>query len=154
MDDLFGPSSSTNDSKPSTPLPNLAPETSPIDGMPEEHSEEPDRMKQWRREFKERLEKKDAEEAIKIKEMSEQAEKDLEEWYEKRKDQIEKKYQMNLMEQQDFIKSNKKSNSEGIDWKDVAKFCEFNPKLGKSEKDSSRLRSLLLNLKDEPVATQ
>ncbi|KAI3386308.1 hypothetical protein SNEBB_010094 [Seison nebaliae] len=152
MDDLFGPISS-NEPETTISEPKLIPESSPVQIVIEESPVEEDAAKEWPRKFKERLESKDATEDAKIQEMQEHAKKELDDWYQKRKEQIEKKAELNLLEQNDFIESNKKSNTEGIDWKDVVKFCEFNSKVTKNEKDTSRLRSLLLNLKDAPLAT-
>ena len=41
------------------------------------------------------------------------------------------------------------STAEGQEWERVARICEFNPKNNKSTKDASRLRSILLHLKQE-----
>jgi len=38
----------------------------------------------------------------------------------------------------------------GQEWEKIAKMCDFNPKSAKNTKDTSRLRSILLQLKQSP----
>lgn len=39
----------------------------------------------------------------------------------------------------------------GQEWERITRLCEFNPKTGKNTKDVSRLRSILLQLKQTPL---
>ena len=39
----------------------------------------------------------------------------------------------------------------GQEWERVAKLCEFNPKANKNQKDIGRMRSILLQLKQQPL---
>lgn len=61
----------------------------------DKQSQESDKLKQWREENKLRLQAKDAEEEKKKKELKEQARKELDEWYQARKEQLEKTHQLN-----------------------------------------------------------
>jgi hypothetical protein len=40
---------------------------------------------------------------------------------------------------------------QGQNWESVAKLCDFNPKGNKNTKDVSRMRSILLQLKQTPL---
>jgi galactokinase/mevalonate kinase-like predicted kinase len=51
---------------------------------------EPEKIKKWREEQKQRIVTKDAEEEKKMKDMKEVAKKELEEWYKNRQEQLVK----------------------------------------------------------------
>ncbi|XP_028296958.1 clathrin light chain A-like [Gouania willdenowi] len=42
-------------------------------------------------------------------------------------------------------------NNPGTEWERVARLCDFNPKSSKQAKDVSRLRSVLISLKQAPL---
>lgn len=42
-------------------------------------------------------------------------------------------------------------NSPGTEWERVARLCDFNPKSSKQAKDVSRMRSVLISLKQSPL---
>lgn len=39
----------------------------------------------------------------------------------------------------------------GTEWERIAKLCDFNPKSSKSSRDVSRMRSIILQLKQTPL---
>jgi Clathrin light chain len=39
----------------------------------------------------------------------------------------------------------------GTEWERIAKLCDFNPKSSKTNKDVSRMRSIILQLKQQPL---
>lgn len=39
----------------------------------------------------------------------------------------------------------------GTEWERIAKLCDFNPKASKASKDVSRMRSIILQLKQNPL---
>lgn len=43
-------------------------------------------------------------------------------------------------------------NSPGTEWEKVARLCDFNPKTSRQTKDVSRMRSVLISLKQTPLA--
>jgi len=49
-----------------------------------------------------------------------------------------------------MIKSNNDWES-GQEWERMAKLCDFNPKANKNNRDVSRMRSILLQLKQQPL---
>ena len=42
-------------------------------------------------------------------------------------------------------------SSPGTEWERVARLCDFNPKSSKQAKDVSRMRSVLISLKQAPL---
>lgn len=40
----------------------------------------------------------------------------------------------------------------GTEWERIAKLCDFNPKSNKCSRDVSRMRSIILQLKQNPIA--
>jgi hypothetical protein len=116
-------------------------------------AQEGEKIKAWREEQRERLETKDNEEAVKKNEWKESAKKELEEWYQKRADQQVKTHENNKV-------TNKAAEAElvaprdsqnGNEWEKLAKNCDFNPKGNKNNRDVSRMRSILLQLKQTPL---
>lgn len=115
-------------------------------------SVEPEKIKRWREEQKIRLETKDAEEEQKKKDWKEAAKKELDEWYRNRQEQLQKTHEnnkgLNKSAEAELVTS-KDSNSST--WEKVAKLCEFNPKANKNVRDVGRMRSILLQLKQQPL---
>ena len=50
----------------------------------------------------------------------------------------------------EFIKERDESIA-GHEWERICRLCEFNPKNNRSQKDASRMRSILLQLKQNPT---
>lgn len=117
-------------------------------------SNEPEKIKKWREEQKARLALKDAEEDQKKKEWKEAAKKELEDWYKNRQEQLTKTHANNKVNNKaaeaELIAS-RDSLVAGLEWERVAKLCDFNPKGNKNTKDVSRMRSILLQLKQQPL---
>ncbi|KAH9383021.1 hypothetical protein HPB48_023680 [Haemaphysalis longicornis] len=111
--------------------PAVVPDTSP---RPTPVREEPEKIKKWREEQAKRLEQKDAEEEEKKTELRANAKKELEEWYARYHEQIEKSKLANR------ARSGRPSPS----------LCDFNPKASRNSKDVSRMRSIILQLKQSP----
>jgi hypothetical protein len=116
-------------------------------------SQEPEKIKLWREEQRARLQTKDAEEENKRKEWKESAKKELEDWYKNRQEQLAKTHSNNKV-------NNKAAEAElvaprdganGTEWERMNKLCDFNPKANKNTKDVSRMRSILLHLKQQPL---
>lgn len=43
------------------------------------------------------------------------------------------------------------AESPGQEWERIAKLCDFNPKSSRNSKDTSRMRSIILQLKQTPI---
>lgn len=113
---------------------------------------EPEKIRKWREEFNARIEKKDSEEDVKRKEMREQAKKELDDFYKQRVEQLERTKGQNRSNNrtlEDDIFKNGNSNGKVNDWDKITSLCEFNPKNNRAQKDLTRYRSVLLQLKQQ-----
>ncbi|XP_018299976.1 clathrin light chain isoform X2 [Mycetomoellerius zeteki] len=111
--------------------------------------EEPEKIKKWREEQKARLEEKDTEEEKKKEEWREAAKKELEEWYKHHAEAINKTKTTNRNAEKQFV-AEADEVEPGTEWERIAKLCEFNPKSSRTSKDVSRMRSIILQLKQTP----
>merc|ERR1712179_206371 len=89
------------------------------------------------------------EEEKKKKEMKEQASKELEEWYSQHKETIEKTRLSNRNAEKELA-SQSAEVEPGQEWERIAKLCDFNPKASRNNKDVTRMRSIILQLKQTP----
>ncbi|XP_071455252.1 clathrin light chain isoform X2 [Hetaerina americana] len=136
----IGVESSVNQMKFSTPV------SAPVKNI---IREEPEKIKKWREEQKERLELKDANEEKKREEWREVAKKELEDWYRHHEETISKTKAANRNAEKQFV-AETDAMEPGTEWERIAKLCDFNPKSSKSSKDVSRMRSIILQLKQSP----
>ncbi|XP_060619716.1 clathrin light chain A isoform X1 [Anolis sagrei] len=141
---------------------------------------EPESLRKWREEQQERLEVLDANSRKQEAEWKEKAIKELEEWYERQDEQLEKTKVNNRVADEAFYKqpcadvigyvtninhpcysleqaaeeafvNDVDESSPGTEWERVARLCDFNPKSSKQAKDVSRMRSVLISLKQAPL---
>ncbi|XP_073507491.1 clathrin light chain B isoform X2 [Phyllobates terribilis] len=113
--------------------------------------QEPESLRKWREEQKVRLEELDAAAKVTEQEWREKAKKDLEEWYLRQSEQIEKNKVTNRASDEALV-SETKDEETGTEWERVARLCDFNPKSSKQSKDVSRLRSVLISMKQTPLS--
>ncbi|XP_006010758.1 clathrin light chain A isoform X2 [Latimeria chalumnae] len=125
------------------------------------HSE-PESIRKWREEQKERLEMLDANSRKQETEWKEKAKKELEEWYTRQEELLEKTkannstninhpcYRLEQAAEEAFVTETEEINP-GSEWERVARLCDFNPKSSKQAKDVSRMRSVLISLKQAPL---
>lgn len=121
-----------------------------IQYTPPVQREEPEKIRKWREDQKQRLEEKDKEEEKKKEELREQAKKELEEWYKHHEETIAKTKAANRNAEKQFVAENDEIEP-GTEWERIAKLCDFNPKSNKSSRDVSRMRSIILQLKQNPL---
>lgn len=114
-------------------------------------TQEPESIRKWREEQKKRLQELDAASKITEQEWREKAKKDLEEWNQRQSEQVEKNKINNRASEEAFVKESKEETP-GTEWEKVAQLCDFNPKSSKQCKDVSRLRSVLMSLKQTPLS--
>ncbi|XP_062985173.1 clathrin light chain A isoform X1 [Elgaria multicarinata webbii] len=141
---------------------------------------EPESIRKWREEQRERLEELDANSRKQEAEWKEKAIKELEEWYERQDEQLQKTKANNRVADEAFYKqpfsdgigyvtninhpcysleqaaeeafvNDVDESSPGTEWERVARLCDFNPKSSKQAKDVSRMRSVLISLKQAPL---
>jgi len=118
-------------------------------------TEEPECLKVWKEEQEERLKKKDADEELKKNELRDKAKQELEDWYKHYEDQLEKSKTVNREREEEFVAEVGGMNhiTPGSEWERVAKHCDFSAKAAGHTKDVSRMRSILLQLKQNPPVT-
>ncbi|ETE70534.1 Clathrin light chain B, partial [Ophiophagus hannah] len=114
-------------------------------------TQEPESIRKWREEQKKRLQELDAASKVLEQEWREKAKKDLEEWNIRQNEQMERNQANNRASEEAFLKESKEETS-GTEWEKVAQLCDFNPKSSKQSKDVSRMRSVLISLKQIPLA--
>ncbi|KAF0294964.1 Clathrin light chain [Amphibalanus amphitrite] len=132
------------DVQPQAPAPAAAPSPTPVPRI------EPEKIRRWREEQKARLEEKDEEEERKKAEWREAAKKELEDWYKQHEESVSKTRAANRAAEKELVSGEAKSTERAADWEQIAKLCEFNPKVSRNTKDTSRMRSLILQLKQNP----
>ncbi|XP_048148514.1 clathrin light chain A isoform X3 [Corvus hawaiiensis] len=111
---------------------------------------EPESIRKWREEQKERLEQLDANSRKQEAEWKEKAIKELEEWYARQDEKLEKTKASNRAAEEAFV-NDAEEVFLGTEWERVAQLCDFNPKSSKQAKDVSRMRSVLISLKQAPL---
>uniref|UniRef100_A0AAQ5X883 Clathrin light chain n=1 Tax=Amphiprion ocellaris TaxID=80972 RepID=A0AAQ5X883_AMPOC len=111
---------------------------------------EPESLRKWREEQRERLELLDANSRTQESEWKEKAKVELEEWHARQNEQLEKTKTNNRAAEEAMI-SDLDENNPGTEWERVARLCDFNPKSSKQAKDVSRMRSVLISLKQSPL---
>ncbi|XP_071255533.1 clathrin light chain B-like isoform X1 [Salvelinus alpinus] len=129
---------------------------------------EPESLRKWREEQKARLEQLDSASKAAEAEWKEKAKKELDDWHVHQNEQMEKKKANNKIVDETFYKqpnsevldfvaseeaflSEADGDSPGTEWERVARLCDFNPKTNKTAKDVSRMRSVLIALKQTPL---
>lgn len=117
--------------------------------IPTIQREEPEKIKIWREEQRIRLEQKDIAEEENKNELREKAKKELEEWYKQHEEQVAKTRQANRSAEKELVADTGKMEP-GTEWERIAKLCDFNPKTAKSSRDISRMRSIILQVKQNP----
>uniref|UniRef100_A0A672JIE3 Clathrin light chain n=1 Tax=Salarias fasciatus TaxID=181472 RepID=A0A672JIE3_SALFA len=111
---------------------------------------EPESLRKWREEQRERLELLDANSRKQESEWKDKAKVELEEWHARQNEQLEKTKTNNRAAEEAMI-SDLDENNPGTEWERVARLCDFNPKSSKQAKDVSRMRSVLISLKQSPL---
>ncbi|XP_030595410.1 clathrin light chain B isoform X4 [Archocentrus centrarchus] len=112
--------------------------------------QEPESLRKWREEQKARLEALDSASKAAEEEWRVKAKKELEDWHVHQSEQMEKNKANNRASEEAFL-AETDSNSPGSEWERVARLCDFNPKTNKQAKDVSRMRSVLISLKQAPL---
>nr|CAD7443098.1 unnamed protein product [Timema bartmani] len=95
----------------------------------------------------------DINEEVRKDEMREAAKKELEEWYRHHEDLITKTKTANRNAEKQFVAESDEIEP-GTEWERIAKLCDFNPKSSKTSRDVSRMRSIILQLKQSPPNTK
>ncbi|GMS80941.1 hypothetical protein PENTCL1PPCAC_3116, partial [Pristionchus entomophagus] len=118
---------------------------SPVPSMPRIEAEN---IRKWREQQAARLEKKDEAEEKKKQELRDQGKKELTEWYAQREAALKVASEANRKAEAEHLAAFAKAQGDGAQWDEVAKLCG-DGKTAKGGKDVSRLKSLLLHLKEQ-----
>ncbi|XP_052373956.1 clathrin light chain A-like isoform X2 [Oncorhynchus keta] len=111
---------------------------------------EPESLRKWREEQKAQLEQLDSASKATEAEWKEKAKRELEDWHVHQIEQMEKSKANNRASEETFL-SEADGDSPGTEWERVARLCDFNPKTNRTAKDVSRMRSVLIALKQTPL---
>jgi len=111
--------------------------------------EEPEKIKLWREEQLKRMEEKDKLEEQAKEELRLKAKAELEEWYKQHEEQVAKTRQANRSAEKELV-AETSAIEPGTEWERISKLCDFNPKTAKSTRDISRMRSIILQVKQNP----
>ncbi|XP_017282188.1 clathrin light chain B isoform X2 [Kryptolebias marmoratus] len=131
--------------------------------------QEPESLRKWREEQSARLEALDSASKATEAEWREKAKKELEDWHVHQNEAMEKNKANNRIADKAFYKqpnsdviglvaseetflAENDGEGAGSEWERVARLCDFNPKTSKQAKDVSRMRSVLISLKQTPLA--
>ncbi|XP_067313260.1 clathrin light chain B isoform X2 [Pseudorasbora parva] len=112
--------------------------------------QEPESLRKWREEQKSRLEELDSASKAAEAVWRDKARKELEDWHVHQNEQMEKNKANNKASEEAFLKECD-DDSPGTEWEKVARLCDFNPKTSRQTKDVSRMRSVLISLKQTPL---
>ncbi|KAH8411167.1 hypothetical protein KR222_009258 [Zaprionus bogoriensis] len=116
--------------------------------------EEPEKIRKWREDQKKRLEEKDLEEERKKEELRQHSKKELDDWLRQIEESISKTKLSSRNAEIQAASLENGSVEPGTEWEHIAKLCDFNPKVNKAGKDVSRMRSIYLHLKQNPIQVQ
>jgi len=107
---------------------------------------EPETIRVWRADNENRLAEKDAKEQEMLTQLREQAKKELTDWYRHYQEQVEKTKSVNRSAEMEFV-AEVNDIRPGTEWERVNKLVDFNSKHSKNSKDTSRMKSIMLQLK-------
>jgi len=119
-----------------------------------EPKEEPEQIRIWREAQQVLLEKKDAEEVKRKEELRKDAADELQTWRVRYAEQLEKAKASNREASKSAEKewiAERDAEQPGQEWERIANMCDFNPKTARNSKDTSRMKSIILQLKQSPV---
>jgi len=116
--------------------------------------EEPECIKKWKLEQEEMLKKKDADEEQKKEELRVKAAQELADWYKQYEEQLAKTRKANKEQEAASAVPEVNGIVPGQEWERVSKHCDFSAKAPGHTKDVSRMRSILLQLKQSPPTTR
>merc|ERR1712141_552201 len=120
-----------------------------------EPREDPEVIKLWKENQIKMLQEKDEDEEKAKEALKKQAKSELEDWYKQHSEQLGKLQAANRaasISYEQELETTTEKLTPGTEWERVAKLCDFNPKTARNTKDVSRMRSVILQLKQEGSA--
>jgi len=120
-----------------------------------EPREDPEVIKLWKENQVKMLQEKDENEEKAKEALKQQAKTELEDWYKQHSEQLSKLQEANRaasISYEQELETTTEKLIPGTEWERVAKLCDFNPKTARNTKDVGRMRSVILQLKQEGSA--
>jgi len=113
---------------------------------------EPEVVRQWRERQATLIEERDAESQKKTDETKQKAREAIDKFYEDYNEKKQKAIEANRRQEEDYLVSRSDTTS-GTVWERVVKEIDtINPKSNKNQRDTSRMKNLMLDLKKDPKA--
>merc|ERR1712029_1018301 len=153
------------------PMSRIEPSSAPMEGLAASRSSsgkasptnafssmsriEPETIRAWRADNEKRLAEKDAKEEENLKQAREQAKKELADWYKKYNEQLAKTKSSNRSAEEEFVaevNDIKPVAGAKPNWERINKMVDFNSKNSKSTQDTTRMKSILIQLKQNGKA--
>lgn len=120
--------------------------------------EVPEKIKKWREQHAIMLEEKDIKEKAATEKLKVEAAKELEEWYATYRSSKEKTKTMNRNAEKESAsaETNGATYTDDTIWESISSLCDFGAqaKAPKNGRDTSRMRSIFLQLKSSPPASK
>lgn len=119
--------------------------------------EVPEKIKKWREQQTVMLEEKDIREQEATEKLKESAAKELSDWYLTYRDSKEKTKTMNRNAEKELTTADTNgSASDDTIWEKISSLCDFGSqaKAPKNGRDTTRMRSIFLQLKSSPPAAK
>jgi hypothetical protein len=125
-------------------------EDQPSDPVPEPEPEKPNAMVEWRRQWRERMEEKDAAARKAKQERQEKARAALAQFYEQRESHKEKMQANNRAEEQELLAKQSDEKTNDNPWERIVSLIDTKED---AEKDVSRMKEMMIQLKHTPHKT-
>ncbi|KAH8026748.1 hypothetical protein HPB51_024247 [Rhipicephalus microplus] len=118
--------------------------------------EEPETIRKWREKMERHLKEKDAQEEVKKEELRLNAQRELSDWYARYNESVAKCRAANRTAvMAEWLPGGGTRDSGPApdrvpEWENIARLCDFNAKASRNAKDVSRMRAIILQLKQSP----
>uniref|UniRef100_A0A6A7FPB0 Clathrin light chain n=1 Tax=Hirondellea gigas TaxID=1518452 RepID=A0A6A7FPB0_9CRUS len=132
-----------------TPGAAIAPQPTPERVVTPVPRVDPEAIRIWREEHQRKLVEKDVSEENAKDALREKAKQELADWYKQHDEQVAKTRQANRCAEKELVADTERPEP-GTEWERIAKLCDFSPKTAKSSRDVSRMRSIVLHVKQNP----
>jgi Clathrin light chain len=120
--------------------------------------EVPEKIKKWNEEQTKMLEEKDIREKEATEKLKESAAKELSDWYSTYRDSKDKTKTMNRTAEKDLASPDTNGNTPDDQiWSSISSLCDFGgaqAKAPKNGRDTTRMRSIFLQLKSSPPVSK
>jgi len=110
---------------------------------------EPEPIRLWREEHQTKLVEKDAAEESAKEALREKAKQELVDWYKQHDEQTSKTRHANRCAEKELLDDAERPEP-GAEWERISKLCDFGPKSARNSRDVSRMRSIILQVKQNP----